>query len=107
MAQEVFNDPDLHQEAERQREGYLSLIDRRRASAHGAVPSEDIIGSVRVQAGKAIAGSYRRNPDHQLLTAEGFFLLPTQLEGTLNLQLRSKCLETEARQPLIRLKDQF
>ena len=107
IAQEVFKDPSAHQEAERQREGHIYLIDRRIATPRGDVPWEDIIGWVSVQAGKLVAGSYRRNPDHLLLSANGFFLLPKELESILNLELRSKCLETESRQPLIRLKSQL
>jgi hypothetical protein len=83
------------------------LIDRRVPDPQGRVPFIDIIGWVSVQAGKAVAGSYRRNPDHELLTvtAEGFFLLPTTMEGTLDLELRSKCLDTESRTPQVRLND--
>jgi hypothetical protein len=105
IAREFFNDPRMHEEAERQREGHIYLIDRRVPDPQGRAPFIDIIGSVSVQAGKAVAGSYRRNPDHELLTAEGFFLLPTTMEGTLDLELRSKCLETESRKPQVRLND--
>jgi hypothetical protein len=107
LAQRIFEDPGLQQEAERQQEGYVYLIDRRTTDPRGNVPWVDTIGWVTVRAGKAIAGSYRRNPEHLLFTADGFFLLTPKLESVLDLELRSKCLEDEARKAEVTLKDQL
>jgi hypothetical protein len=107
LAQHIFEDPGLQQKAKEQSKGYLGLRDGRKGGGQEAVPPEDIIGWVDVEGGKALAGSYRRNPEHELLTADGFFLLPEGLEWLLDHELRSKCLDTKARQSLLRLKSQL
>jgi hypothetical protein len=104
LAHKVFEDPGLHRHAERQREGGLSLYDRRTPDP-GHVPSVDIIGGVSVQGGRPVVGSYWRNPNHELMTADGFFLLPSELESILDLELRSKCLEPEFRKEEVRFKN--
>lgn len=70
-------------EARCQREGWVYVIDARSPDPAGAVPAEDVIGAVEVKAGEPVPGSYRANPNHQLLTARGFFSLGEELHACL------------------------
>jgi hypothetical protein len=71
-------------EAARQRGGHVYLIDGRTPRPDGQVPPLDVIGAVAVEAGLLVPGSYRHNPNHRLLTEDGFFVLPTELEAVLH-----------------------
>jgi hypothetical protein len=50
-----------------------------------------VIGAVAVRAGKLVPDSYQHNPNHRLLTSDGFFMLPTELYTFLYSDLRERC----------------
>ena len=70
-------------EARRQREGWVYVIDARTPDPAGTVPPEDVLGAVEVKDGEPVPGSYRANPGHQILTARGFFQLGEELHACL------------------------
>jgi hypothetical protein len=77
----------LQAEARRQVEGWVYIIDARTATPQGKVPPHDIIGAFEVKAGQVVADSYRRNDNHVLLSKEGFFRFPPQLQKELSAEL--------------------
>ena len=70
-------------EALRQGEGLVVVIDQRTPTPTGAVSAEDIVGAFAVHSGQLVSGSYRPNPNHALLTANGFFQLGSELQPCL------------------------
>jgi hypothetical protein len=81
--------------AQQQGEGYVYLVDARTLQPDGQVPSADVIGAVKVQAGTPVAASYQPNPNHRLLTKDGFFRLPTELETILQADLLARSTRPE------------
>jgi hypothetical protein len=81
----------IRRAAQKQGEGHVYLIDARTPQPDGQVPPADIIGAVKVQAGTLVAGSYQPNPNHRLLTKDGFFTLPTELETVLQTDIHARC----------------
>jgi hypothetical protein len=81
----------LRQAGQQQGEGYVYLIDARTPQPNGQVLSPDVIGVVKVQDGTLVAASYQHNPNHRLLTEDGFFKLPAELEPILQTDLRARC----------------
>ena len=75
--------PGLVAEARRQGEGWVSVIDQRTPTPQGAIPPEDIIGAFEVKAGQVVPGSYRPNPRHMTLSADGFVQLGAELQVCL------------------------
>jgi hypothetical protein len=82
--------PVLRREAEVQGDGYVYLLDARTPEPGGRVPPEDIIGMVSVSNGGIVPGSFRHNPRHRLLTVNGWFRLPEELEAALQWRIRAK-----------------
>lgn len=82
----------IRRAAQHQGEGYVYLIDARTPQPDGHVPPADIIGAVKIQAGTVVAASYQPNPNHRLLTKDGFFALPTELEIILQTDLHARCI---------------
>jgi hypothetical protein len=80
----------LKAEARRQGEGRVYLIDARTATPEGQVPPQDIFGSFLVKAGQLVAGTYNRNPKHVLLSKDGFFRLPAELNERLKRELTAR-----------------
>jgi hypothetical protein len=70
------------------------MLDGRTPSPNGAVPPEDVMGAVAVRAGKLVPGSYHHNPNHRLLTSDGFFV-PTELYTLLHGDLRARCTRSK------------
>ncbi|MGX7671252.1 hypothetical protein [Plantactinospora sp. DSM 117369] len=70
--------------------GHVYLLDGRIGDPSGRVPPDDIIGEVEVRDGQPVAGSYRHNPRHRLLTAAGWFGLPEVIEAALQHRLRAR-----------------
>lgn len=68
-------------EAKRQGTGTVCIIDLRTPNPKAGVPLEDIIGAFTVK--KGVIESYQFNPDHRLLTENGFFQLNEVLQGFL------------------------
>lgn len=79
--------PGVVAQAHRLREGFLPIVDRRTPSPEVQVPPEDVVGGFEVKGGAVIAGSYRRSPDHMILTEEGFFDLGPELMPCLLAEL--------------------
>jgi hypothetical protein len=79
--------PGLKAEAERLGAGWLYVIDGRMPTPGGEVSPYDIIGSFRLEAGVVIAGSYQRNPNHVILSSQGFFRLEPALRELLLAEL--------------------
>jgi hypothetical protein len=73
----------FREEARRQREGWVYVIDARTPDPAGTVPPEDVLGAVEVKDGEPVPGSYRANPGHQFLTGHGFFRLGEELHACL------------------------
>ena len=80
---------DIRREAEVQGSGHTYLLDRRTPDPGGRVPAEDIMGSVEIDNGRPITGSYQHNPRHRLFTTAGWFRLPGELEQALQQRLRT------------------
>ncbi|MGC4750442.1 hypothetical protein ACLQ28_32960 [Micromonospora sp. DT201] len=80
----------LRREAEIQGNGYVYLLDERSPDPGGRVNPADILGAIEVSNGKPVAGSYQHNPRHQLLTAAGWFRLPSEIEQALQSRLRAR-----------------
>ena len=84
-------DAELQAAAQDQGEGSVLVIDLRTPEGpQGEVPPEDIIGGFQVQAGRIVAGSYRGNPSHRVLTANGMVCLPASLRAAFVRSLASR-----------------
>lgn len=77
-------------DAERTGKGWLYVIDRRTPTPDGPVPPEDILGYFAVHDGRVVPGSYRSNPNHRLLTINGFFRLEEELHRRLVSELTAR-----------------
>jgi hypothetical protein len=69
---------------------FIYLIDGRTTRQGGEVPLQDVIGMVAVDAGRLVPGSYQPNPAHRLYTADGFFVLPPELESVLRREILTR-----------------
>lgn len=108
LAQNAIGETAMLEAAQRQGNGYIYLIDNRVADPSGEVPPEDIIGVVQVIDGQVMPNSYQRNPNHQILTGDGFFMLPTPaLEELLVSEMRRKCSDTHPGPPKIELQEKL
>jgi hypothetical protein len=83
LAKTAWKEPACRAAAERMGEGWVYIVDQRTPTPGGAVPPEDIVGGFQVQAGKVAPGSYRRNPNHLILSDRGFFRLGPWLHPRL------------------------
>lgn len=75
--------PGLVEEARRQGEGWVYIIDQRTRDPQGSVPPEDIIGVFEVAGGEVVIDSYHPSPKHQILSVDGFFRLDSELQSCL------------------------
>jgi hypothetical protein len=75
--------PDFQAEARRLGDGFVYVIDQRTPDPGGSVPPHDIVGSFQVTNGKVVPGSYNRNPNHVILSADRFFSLGPNLDHKL------------------------
>jgi hypothetical protein len=82
--------PGLRSEARRQGDGWVYIIDQRTRTPQGPVPPEDIVGVFAVKDGEVVPGSYKRNPNHRLLSADGFFWLAPELQACLLEELANR-----------------
>jgi hypothetical protein len=87
---------ELRREASRQGDGFVYLLDGRTQTPLGQVPPVDVLGAVAVEGGELVPGSYQHNRHHRLLTADGFFRLPAELEAALATDLNARCYRTRA-----------
>jgi hypothetical protein len=95
IADHIAASPGIRLEGKRQGDGYVYLLDGRTPQPDGQVPPEDIIGAVAVHGGSVVPGSYQHNPNHRLLTADGWFVLPPDIEIALQDELRARCARNE------------
>jgi hypothetical protein len=86
----IYDVEGVRHAARQQGAGYVYLLDARTPQPGGQVPTADVIGAVRVQDGTLVAASYQPNPNHRLLTGDGFFRLPAELEAILRTDLRAR-----------------
>ncbi|WP_213457377.1 hypothetical protein [Rhizomonospora bruguierae] len=93
MSRVIFESIDqcgsLRQETEIQGSGYVYLLDERTPDP-GRVNPADIVGAIEVSNGRPVAGSYQHDPRHRLLTAAGWFRLPSEIEAALRSRLRAR-----------------
>ncbi|MDR7307945.1 hypothetical protein J2X15_003250 [Rhodoferax saidenbachensis] len=76
--------PGLIDAAQKQGDGLVVITDGRTRTPQDAIPPEDILGGFEVVAGFIVPDAYHPNPNHRLLTSDGFFRLEaTLLEGLL------------------------
>ena len=92
IADRILELEGLQHAGRQQHEGYIYLIDARTPDPQGQVPPVDIVGAVKVRGGALVAGSYWHNSNHRLLTENGFFRLPAELETILQGELRARCV---------------
>lgn len=78
----MATDPEVIEEAEKQPNGFVFIIDRRSQEGE-AIKEEDIIGIFLVHEKQTDAGRYRPNPDYRFVTERGFGLLPVPVEEQL------------------------
>lgn len=84
------HDPDLAAAARRQGDGWVYVLDRRTRDPNGHVPPEDILGVFAVKVGEIVADSYRANPNHMILSADGFVRLGLALQACLLEELATR-----------------
>jgi hypothetical protein len=84
IADDIFVVPGIREQASAVGEhGWVDVLDARTPDPAGDVPPCDVIGSVEVRDGVLVPMSYRPNEHHRLLTGDGFFQLPEELEMSL------------------------
>ncbi len=83
IARRALESLSLIEEARRQGEGWVYVIDQRTRNPREAVPPEDVVGVFEVRGGCIVLGSYRPNPGHMILSANGFFRLSAELQACL------------------------
>jgi hypothetical protein len=90
IGEHICDVADVRREAERQGDGNVYILDGRTRTPHGAVPPVDVLGAVAASSRNVVPGSYRHNPNHRLLTTDGFFVLPRELETVLQNDIRAR-----------------
>lgn len=83
IARHAPHHPGLQAEARRQGNGFVYIIDQRARDPRGTVPPADIIGGFEVKDGEAVPESYHSNPNHLILSSDGFFRLDSNLHQHL------------------------
>ena len=78
----MATDRDVLEEAQRQPNGYVFIVDQR-APADEEVLKEDIIGIFLVNEKTTDASRYRPNPDYRLIGKNGVALFPDKVEELL------------------------
>ena len=87
--------PGLVAEARTQGDGWVYIIDGRTPTPQGRVPPEDIVGGFAVKDGSIVAGSYQPNPNHRVLSANGFLQLDAALQAHLLDELTALSLRNQ------------
>jgi hypothetical protein len=83
VAAHVPDHAAFRQEARRQGNGWVYVIDQRTPTPAGEVPPEDIIGSFEIREGRVVPNTYQRNDKHRLLTSRGIFKLDDSVHASL------------------------
>jgi hypothetical protein len=81
IARHAPDAPAFKEEAARQGTGWVYIIDARTKTPTGDVPLVDILGGFQVEEGTAKPGSYWPNPNHTILSPDGFFRLNDHLHA--------------------------
>jgi hypothetical protein len=76
-------DPALGNQARAQGDGWVFMIDLRADDVEEELRSEDIIGAFQAKGGEVVAGSYRANPKHRLLSERGLLQLDEWVQKRL------------------------
>jgi hypothetical protein len=74
---------DYQNQAKKQREGWVYVIDGRTGGSNDPIPSRDVLGGFAVEAGVIMPSSYRPNGNYVLFTRDGFPKLHRILMGKL------------------------
>jgi hypothetical protein len=82
--------PACRHEAQRLGAGWIYIIDQRTKTPSGAVPPQDIIGALEARDGNVVPRSYQPNPNHRILSDDGFFRLPPDLHACLLRELQAR-----------------
>lgn len=88
----------LIEDAKRQGEGWLYIIDQRSPSLtneEATIPPEDILGAFVVENGSIKPDAYQRNSNHQILTENGFFQLGNEMQTALLNELHQRLTRKE------------
>lgn len=64
-------DPALVSQAKEQGDGWVLMVDLRVDEDEAEVETEDVLGAFRVEGGEVVPGSFRGNPNHELLSERG------------------------------------
>ena len=84
------NVPGLIEAAKKQGDGLVVVIDGRTPTPDDAVPPQDILGGFETRGGKIVADAYHPNPNHRILTPDGFFRLDDVLQERLLHELATR-----------------
>ena len=77
-------DPSMMAAAERERDGYVYVIDLRTPNGpQGDVPMEDIVGGFKVAGGLIVPDAYWSNSAHRVFTRNGSVRLPPALRDAM------------------------
>ena len=79
--------PEFASAAERQRDGWIYVLDARTPTPEGRVPPEDILGAFEVRDGVVVADSYQPFPEHMVFTERGVVQLTPFLRERFVLEL--------------------
>jgi hypothetical protein len=77
------NTSGINDEAKRQKNGWIYIIDARHNKQRENVLTEDIIGAFEVNEGEIKTESYQRNNNHLIFSQNGFFKLEPSLQKHL------------------------
>jgi hypothetical protein len=99
IARHAPQEPGLQAEAQRLGNGWVYVIDQRTPTPDGAIPPEDVLGALEVRDGMIVAESYRPNPNHRILSDNGFFRLGDYLHQRLMEELARRNSGPEDRSP--------
>jgi hypothetical protein len=75
--------PTLQEEAAKQKNGIIFVVDGRVSDILGKILPEDIIGAFEVRGGQVHPETYRANSNHRIYSNKGFFQLDCYLEAAL------------------------
>ena len=83
IARHAPQEAGFKEEARERQGGLVVVTDCRTPKPEGPVPTEDIFGIFEIPLSGTDQPTYQRNPNHRLLTLNGFFQLPGELHQRL------------------------
>jgi hypothetical protein len=90
VAEHAPRQAGCREEARRQVDGWIYIVDQRTPDTNGELPLEDIIGRLEVRGGEVVPGSYQLNSHHLLLSQTGFFQLDEEIGQALVRELEAR-----------------